>query len=213
MSGSSSAHKIAAQTRRTWHLVDAKGQVVGRLATQIAGLLQGKHKPIYVPNQDVGDWVVVINAKDVALSGEKATKKLYRWHTGHPGGLRTLTSRHMFERKPERILQKAVLGMLPKTLLRAKWSKKLRIFPGEDHTHEANVTGSAAYAPAYLDQYQPKRTGLKPKAETGDFVVDYFGEGADVDESLLVEEDLEAEWKAMMAEMEAEEAAASEETH
>lgn len=171
---------------------------------------------------DVGDWVVVVNAKDVAFSGapaiadphpiataaalllcapthcitgKKSKEKLYRWHTGYPGGLKTLTARQVFERAPERVLEKAVLGMLPKSKLKSTWAKKLRIFPGEEHTHEANVAGSRAYAPDFLDAYKPRSVELREKEETGHFVVDYEPE----DGEEMVEVDLRAEWEAAMA--------------
>jgi large subunit ribosomal protein L13 len=130
-------------------------------------------QPLFVPSLDVGDWVVVINARHVALSGTKAKTKLYRWHTGHPGGLKTLTARHLFERAPERVLEAAVLGMLPKSRLHAVWAKKLRIFPDETHDHVANVSDSARGTQAYRERYAPKPSSLRPKAETGDLVVDW----------------------------------------
>ena len=143
----------------------------------------------------------------MALSGTKSKTKLYRWHTGHPGGLKTLTARHMFERAPERVLQKAVLGMLPKNRLRKRWATKLRIYAGPDHEHEANTRGSKAYAPEFMEQYRPKSAHLRPKGDTGDFVVDFLEDGA-AEEQELEEEDLHAEWAALVAE--AEEAATKE---
>jgi len=111
-----------------WHLVDAKGMVVGRLATEIAAILRGKNKPIYTPNVDHGDHVVVINAKDVVFTGKKETQKLYRWHTGYPGGLKSRTASEMLRRNPTEVLRKAVYGMLPKNKMRVNIAKKLKIF-------------------------------------------------------------------------------------
>ena len=134
---SSASHRIAARGARLWHIVDAKDQVVGRLAPQIARLLTGKHKPTYTPAVDSGDFVVVVNAKDVALTGKKRTDKLYRWHTGWMGGLKTLTARQMFERDPTRVLTLAVKGMLPRNALGRQMMTKLRVYAGEKHPHGA----------------------------------------------------------------------------
>merc|ERR1712071_653618 len=107
--------------QRTWHLIDASDQTVGRLATTIASLLKGKHKPTYRPNGDCGDYVVVINSEKVQFSGKKWGDKYYRWHTGYPGGLKERKASDMLERKPTEILRKAVLGMLTRTNLRHKY--------------------------------------------------------------------------------------------
>eukprot|EP00887_Chlorella_sp_A99_P001456 scaffold8.g1456.t1 len=120
-----------------FRLVDAQGQVVGRLAAQIARVLQGKDKPSYVPNRDDGDVVVVINAAGVELTGRKWDQKLYRWHTGYPGGLKERTAKDQFARRPEAVLEAAVNGMLPKNNLRRSMMRKLRIFPGEQHPFAA----------------------------------------------------------------------------
>jgi large subunit ribosomal protein L13 len=119
-----------------WHLIDAKNQVVGRLATQIVHILKGKHKPTFTPNYDCGDYVVVVNAKDVKFTGKKTQQKLYTWHTGYPGGLKQLPAKDQLDRKPEEVLRKAVLGMLAKNNLRYMIARKLRIFPGSQHLHE-----------------------------------------------------------------------------
>ena len=118
-----------------WHLVDAKNQVVGRLATQIVHILRGKHKPTFTPNYDCGDYVVVVNAKDVKLTGKKVQDKLYTWHTGFPVGLKQIPVKEQLDRKPEEVLRKAVLGMLSKNNLRNIIARKLRIFPGSLHLH------------------------------------------------------------------------------
>lgn len=119
-----------------WHLVDAKNQIVGRLATQIVSILRGKHKPSFSPNYDCGDYVVVINAKEVKFTGTKVTDKQYTWHTGYPGGLKQITVKEQLDKKPEEVLRKAVLGMLAKNTLRYRIARKLRIFPGAQHLHE-----------------------------------------------------------------------------
>lgn len=128
-----SMSKIAQASKVAWHVVDAKGQVLGRLASQLAPILRGKHKPTYAPNVDCGDYVVVLNAKDIVLTGNKWNNKLYRWHTGYPGGLKQRTAKELFARKPEAVLRKAVFGMLPRNRMRALQDKKLKIFLGEAH--------------------------------------------------------------------------------
>mmetsp|Transcript_27375 Transcript_27375/g.49505 ORF Transcript_27375/g.49505 Transcript_27375/m.49505 type:complete len:181 (-) Transcript_27375:1611-2153(-) len=126
--------------QRAWHLVDASSQTVGRLATQIAPLLKGKHKPTYRPNGDCGDVVVVINAEKVHFTGNKWHGKLYRWHTGYPGGLKERRAIDMLEKRPDQILRKAVLGMLRRTNLRHKYIEpRLKIYTGPDHPHTAQL--------------------------------------------------------------------------
>ena len=120
-----------------WYVIDAADQVLGRLATRAATLLGGKHKPGYAPFLVTGDHVVIINAGKVRLTGQKLDQKLYRWHTGYPGGLKEVSARRLYETKPERIIQEAVLGMLPKNKLRKKLAKRLRIYAGSEHPHAA----------------------------------------------------------------------------
>ncbi len=120
-----------------WMLFDAKGKTLGRLASQIAKVLMGKHKPDYTPNNDLGDGVVVINAKDIVVTGHKEAQKKYIHHTGFMGGLKTIPYRRMQERHPERIIEIAVRGMMPKTKLGRAMTKKLRVFAGAEHTLEA----------------------------------------------------------------------------
>ena len=132
-------HSIAARGARLWHHVDAQNQVLGRLAPQIGRLLMGKHKPLYTPSVDCGDYVVVTNAAGVALTGTKRTTKLYRWHTGWMGGLKTLTARQMFERDPRRVVTLAVKGMMPDNKLRDVRLTRLRVFPGAEHAHARQV--------------------------------------------------------------------------
>ncbi len=120
-----------------WYVIDAADQVLGRLATRVATLLSGKHKPGYAPFLVTGDHVVIINAGKVRLTGQKLDQKVYRWHTGYPGGLKEISARRLYETKPERIIQEAVLGMLPKNKLRKKMAKRLRIYAGGEHPHAA----------------------------------------------------------------------------
>ena len=120
-----------------WHLVDADGKTLGRLATRVAILLRGKNKPIFAPHQDTGDFVVVINAKKVALTGKKWKEKVYVHHSGYPGGLKMATAEKIAEKKPERLITMAVQGMLPKTKLGKKLIKKLKVYAGNAHPHQA----------------------------------------------------------------------------
>ena len=120
-----------------WHLVDADGKTLGRLATRVAILLRGKNKPIFAPHQDTGDFVVVINAKKVSLTGKKWKEKIYTHHSGYPGGLKQASAEKIAEKKPERLITMAVQGMLPKTKLGKKLIKKLKVYAGDAHPHEA----------------------------------------------------------------------------
>jgi large subunit ribosomal protein L13 len=122
---------------RKWFLVDAQGQVLGRLATQVATILRGKHKVTFAPHVDVGDHVVVVNAAEVRLTGRKLTDKLYRWHSGYIGGLREVTAERMLKSHPERVVEWAVQGMLPKNRLGRAMAKKLKVYRGTEHPHAA----------------------------------------------------------------------------
>ena len=122
---------------RNWLLVDAEGQTLGRLATQIADALRGKRKPTYTPHVDVGDFVVVVNAEKIAVTGSKLREKMYYRHSGHPGGLKKRTLNEMLERRPEEVIRLAVRGMLPKNRLARKQLTKLKIYAGPEHPHEA----------------------------------------------------------------------------
>jgi large subunit ribosomal protein L13 len=122
---------------REWLVVDASGRTLGRLATQIADTLRGKHKPEYTPHCDVGDFVVVINAEKIAVTGRKREAKLYHRHSGYPGGLKTRTFTEMLERRPEEILRLAVKGMLPRNRLARAQLRKLKIYAGPEHPHVA----------------------------------------------------------------------------
>ena len=132
----------SAEVKRQWHLVDAQGQVLGRLATEVAGLLIGKHKPNYTPHIDGGDYVVVINAKSVKVTGRKETDKLYRRHSGYLGGLKTQTLAEMRELYPERIIERAVYNMLPKNKLRGKRMNRLKVYASKEHKHESQLKGA-----------------------------------------------------------------------
>jgi large subunit ribosomal protein L13 len=120
-----------------WHLIDADGQVLGRIATRAARILQGKHKASYTPFIDTGDHVVVVNAAKVKLTGRKEDQKIYRQHSGYEGGLREERARIVRQRKPERLVEEAVHGMLPKTKLGAAMYRKLKVYAGPDHPHTA----------------------------------------------------------------------------
>ena len=125
------------EVERRWYLVDAEGQTLGRLATEIARILRGKNKPQYTPHVDTGDFVVVVNAEKVVVTGRKAEQKVYYRHTGYPGGLKEMSYEVMLERKPTEILRKAVRGMMPKTRLGRQQLRKLKIYAGPEHPHEA----------------------------------------------------------------------------
>ena len=125
------------EVERQWWVVDAKGQTLGRLATRVANILRGKNKPQYTPNVDTGDFVIVVNAEEVKVSGNKFTDKLYRHHSGFPGGYKETTFRALQEKHPERIIEKAVAGMLPHNRLGAQQIKKLSVYKGSEHPHQA----------------------------------------------------------------------------
>lgn len=135
----------ASEVQRDWYVVDAAGQTLGRLATQIATLLRGKHKPTYTPNLDGGDFVIVVNAEKVRLTGRKPEQKIYYRHSGYPGGLKATPYRQMLAKHPERILRFAVKGMLPKTRLGRQQLTKLKIYAGPAHPHAAQQP--QVYAP------------------------------------------------------------------
>lgn len=122
---------------RKWYLVDAKNQVLGRLASQVARILRGKHKPIFAPHIDVGDNVIIINAGKIRVTGKKAQQKRYKRYSGYPGGLNEIIYKDMFANHPERVLEHAIKGMLPKNRLGRKMFKKLKIYTGEEHHHKA----------------------------------------------------------------------------
>lgn len=125
------------EIERQWYLVDADGQVLGRMATRIADVLRGKHKPCYTPNVDAGDFVIVINAEKVVVTGKKAQQKVYQRYSGYPGGLKKIKYADMLERHPDRIIRLAVQRMIPKNKLGRRVLKKLRVFSGPEHPHTA----------------------------------------------------------------------------
>ncbi len=127
----------ASEVQRDWYVVDASEQVLGRLATQIAGLLRGKHKPTFTPSLDGGDFVIVVNAEKIRVTGSKADQKMYYRHSGYPGGMREIPYKMMLSRHPDRILRLAVKGMLPKGRLGRKLLTKLRVYAGPHHPHAA----------------------------------------------------------------------------
>jgi large subunit ribosomal protein L13 len=127
----------AARAQRQWYLVDAQGKILGRMASEIARVLRGKKKPIFTPNADTGDFVIVVNARGVLLTGRKLEKKEYYRHTEYPGGIRTRTAAKLLEEKPEELIRLAVKGMLPKSRLGRKLATKLKIYAGPEHPHEA----------------------------------------------------------------------------
>lgn len=120
-----------------WFVVDAESVVLGRLATQIANVLRGKHKPVYTPSVDTGDFVVVVNAEKIALTGKKVADKVYYSHSGFPGGIKSATAGELLAKKPEELIRKAVKGMLPKNKLARHMLKKLKVYSGASHPHEA----------------------------------------------------------------------------
>jgi large subunit ribosomal protein L13 len=125
------------EVERKWYVVDAEGKHLGRLATEIVRVLRGKNKPQYTPHVDVGDFIVVVNADRVAVTGRKAEQRVYRRHSGYPGGMKETSYEQMHARKPTEVLRKAVYGMMPKTRLARKQFKKLKIYAGSEHPHAA----------------------------------------------------------------------------
>lgn len=127
----------AATVERTWYVIDAKNQVLGRLASEIARRLRGKHKPQYTPHVDTGDYIVVVNAEMVKVTGRKATDKVYYSHSGYPGGIKSITFEKLLKKAPEQVIEKAVKGMLPKGPLGRAMFRKLKVYTGPEHKHAA----------------------------------------------------------------------------
>ena len=127
------------EIERSWYVVDAESKTLGRLATQIADVLRGKGKPAYTAHVDTGDFVIVVNAGKIHVTGQKLDQKMYYRHSGYPGGLRSRTLREQLERRPEEVIRKAVRGMLPKNRLAAAQLKKLKVYAGPDHPHAAQM--------------------------------------------------------------------------
>jgi large subunit ribosomal protein L13 len=126
-----------AEIERDWYVVDAEGETLGRLASRIAPILKGKHKPVYTPHLDCGDFVVIVNAEKVRVTGRKLDQKFYHRHSGYPGGLKSISLRDQLNRYPERVLEAAIRGMLPKNKLGRRMIKKLKVYAGDAHPHEA----------------------------------------------------------------------------
>ncbi|WP_129597439.1 50S ribosomal protein L13 [Anaerophilus nitritogenes] len=125
------------EVERKWYVVDAEAKTLGRLASQVAAILRGKNKPTYTPHVDTGDFVIVINAEKIAVTGKKMNQKMYRHHTGYVGNLKEVAFKDMLAKKPERIIELAVKGMLPKNSLGRQMFKKLKVYTGAEHKHEA----------------------------------------------------------------------------
>jgi large subunit ribosomal protein L13 len=136
----------ASDIEREWHLIDASDKVLGRLATQVANLLMGKHKPIFTRNLDTGDNVVVINAEKVRVTGNKTKQKLYYRHSGYPGGLKSISLEEMMQTQPTRVIEYAVKGMLPHNRLGTEMMKKLRVYAGDAHPHQAQTKAASVEA-------------------------------------------------------------------
>lgn len=128
-----------ADIERDWYVVDATDLTLGRLATQVASVLRGKHKPQYTPHEDVGDFVVVINAEKIHVTGRKLDQKMYYRHTGYPGGIRSISLRKQLQKHPERVIEHAVKGMLPRGPLGRRQFKKLKVYAGPEHPHQAQL--------------------------------------------------------------------------
>ena len=141
----------ASEITRAWHVVDAEGMVLGRLATEVANVLRGKHKPIYAPHLDTGDFVIVVNADKVVLTSNKVETKLVRHHTGYPGGLKIRTYGEVLSKRPEEAIRRTVKGMIPKNRLGNQMIKKLKVYAGPNHPH-------AAQSPQVLDIPHARRS-------------------------------------------------------
>ena len=123
--------------QRDWYVVDAQGETLGRLATRVATVLRGKHKPIYTPHVDCGDYVIIVNAEKIHTTGQKLNQKMYYRHSGYPGGLKEITLKDQLQKFPDRVLESAIRGMLPKNRLGRRMFKKLKVYAGPEHPHSA----------------------------------------------------------------------------
>lgn len=163
----------ASDIERSWFVVDATGLRLGTLASRVAQVLEGKHKPTYATHIDVGDHVIVLNAKRVDIGGAKSQQKVYSRHSGYPGGLRQETLGHLLERRPEEVIRRAVKGMLPRTRLGVQQLRKLKVYAGSEHPHEAQVPAplpgfSPAAAEAAVDETPVTQAAARPEnAPTG----------------------------------------------
>ena len=125
------------EVERKWYVIDAEGKNLGRLASEVASILRGKKKPVYTPHVDTGDYVIIVNADKVAVTGNKMKQKVYKHHTGYPGGLKEITLEKLLDKKPEEVLKHAVKGMLPKGRLGRQMFTKLKVYAGPEHRHQA----------------------------------------------------------------------------
>ncbi len=148
---------------KAWHVVDATGQTLGRLSTQVAALLMGKHKPTYSPHLDMGDFVVIVNAEKVRLTGKKLQDKIYYHHTGYMGGLKETTLGDLLARRPGRVVELAVRGMLPRNKLSAHLLRHMKVYAGPDHPHEAQVNASRKRQAKHVP---PPPTAITTTSET-----------------------------------------------
>lgn len=129
------------EIKRKWHVIDADGQTLGRLCSQVSKLLIGKHKAIFSPNIDTGDFVIIVNAAKIKVTGKKAREKIYYRYSGYPGGMREVTFAEMMQKHPERVIEHAIKGMLPHTRLGRAMYKKMKVYAGDKHPHQAQVAG------------------------------------------------------------------------
>lgn len=142
----------AADLNPEWHLIDAADKTLGRLSSEIAALLQGKHKPIYVPHLNTGDYVIVVNAEKIRVTGAKLEQKMYYRHSGYHGGLTERTLQQMLDKTPDRVIKQSVKGMLPKSALGRRMLARMKVYAGPDHPHQAQLAGSPAAAPSSSPQ-------------------------------------------------------------
>ncbi|PZN09179.1 MULTISPECIES: 50S ribosomal protein L13 [Thermaerobacter] len=150
--------------QRQWYVIDADGVPLGRLASQVAKILRGKHKPIYTPHVDTGDHVIVVNAEKVRLTGKKLDKKVYYRHTGYPGGLKAITARRLLETRPERMIELAVRRMLPRNALGRRQFRKLHVYRGPDHPHAAQRPRPLTIRPDGTPQWEQAAAQTEPGA-------------------------------------------------
>jgi large subunit ribosomal protein L13 len=153
----------AKDIEREWWVIDAKDKTLGKIATQIANLIMGKHKPIYAPHIDTGDYVVVINAAKVKVTGKKAEQKIYYRHSGYPGGLKSQRFEELFGKDPSRVMELAVKGMLPHNRLGRAMLKKLKVYPGNEHPHQAQISFRHAEQSEELRTTEREESKILPK--------------------------------------------------
>jgi large subunit ribosomal protein L13 len=153
----------AKDIEREWWVIDAKDKTLGKIATQVANLLMGKHKPIYAPHIDTGDYVVIINAAKVKVSGKKPEQKVYYRHSGYPGGLKSQRFEELFDEDPSRVMELAVKGMLPHNRLGRAMLKKLRVYPGSEHPHQAQISFRSAEQNEGLGTTETGESEILPK--------------------------------------------------